>query len=449
MTTIPGPKQHPLTGSLNAMRQDFLQFLVDTARDYGPVAQFRAGPVRMLLLTSPDDIADVLVKRPEAFQKTRSTKRLLAPLLGEGLISLEGSEHRRHRRVMQPAFHLRSVQNYGEGVVTQALAWVGARQPDEVVDILPEMANLMLSIVVNTFFSTALAETDRVRTALHDFSQALDLRVRSPIALPQWLPTKSNQVLRHAVSTLDAVIGRLIEQRRQMADPPADLLTMLLTARDEDTGTPLTDSEIRDEIATIFFAGYETTTTTLAWVWYLLATHPDVHARLVAESESVVRGERPTIQHLQQMPYLDQVIKEVLRLYPAAWLFDREAVADTTLAGYPVRAGQTIFISPYLVHRSAAHFAEPEAFQPERFAGGAEKDLPRFAYFPFGGGPRVCIGQPFALHSLALVLATLIPRLTVTLLPGQTIRPAAAATLVPAAGIRLRLQPVPPPSITA
>lgn len=436
MNTIPGPKGHPVLGSLNAMRGDFLQFLVDTASTYGRISQFRAGPARMVLLTHPDDIADVLVKRADLFQKTRSTKRLLSPLLGEGLISLEGGEHRHHRRVMQPAFHARHVHQYSQMVVTQTLAWLAQQPNGAVVNIVPTTANLMLNIVVATFFSGTLANTDQVRSALHAFSEALDLRVRSPLPLPGWLPTHSNRTLHRAVTALDTVITALIADRRHQPDASPDLLTMLLMTRDDETGQALSDAEIRDEIATIFFAGYETTTTTLSWLWYLLATHPDVQQTLRADIQQATHGDMPDIQH---MPYLDQVIREVLRLYPAAWLFDREPTEETTLAGCTVRAGQTLFISPYLVQRSPEWFDAPDQFRPERFRGGLEKSLPRFAYFPFGGGPRICIGQPFALHSIALIVATLLPRLTFEVLPGQSIRPAAAATLVPAEGIHMRV----------
>lgn len=433
---IPGPTGQPFLGSINAMRQDFLQFLIDTARDYGPVSRFRAGPASMVLLTNPDDIAEVLVKRGELFHKTRSTKRILAALLGDGLISLENSAHKRHRQIMQPSFHTRQVQNYTESVLHHTQAWLNQRMNGETLDLLPSFADLMLNIVVDTFFSASLTETQPIRAALQSFSKAMDLRVRSPIPLPQWLPTKSNRITRHALTTLDRVIYDLIAQRRQMREIPNDLLTGLLNPLDSAEGQKLTDKEIRDEIATIFFAGYETTTTTLAWFWYLLATHAPVWEGLLEERKGISDEDAKTMH--RPPPYLDQVIKETLRLYPAAWLFDREPVEDTAIGGYTIPAGQTIFISPYLVQRSPNYFAEPEHFMPERFVEGAEKNLPRFAYFPFGGGARICIGQTFAQHTLALIVMALLPQLRFELIPGQTIRPAAAATLVPAHGIQMR-----------
>lgn len=437
-TTIPGPIGHPITGSLNAMRTDFLQFLVDTARTYGAVSQFRAGPARMILVNDPEAVGEVLVRSAANFHKTRSTKRLLAPLLGDGLITLEGSEHRRHRLIMQPAFHTRQVAQVGQLVVEFAQRWLDQRHDGELLDIVPAFANLMLDVVIGTFFSTDLGETERVRTALNTFSLALDLRVRSPIPLPRWLPTKHNRILNHALATLDTVVHQLIADRRANPEPPQDLLTMLLTAQDAETGQTLTDQEIRDEIATIFFAGYETTTTTLAWFWYLLTVHPNVRSELRAELMMSVNTDSPAIESIGRLPLLSQTTKEVLRLYPAAWLFDREPVTPTTLAGYEIPAGQTIFISPYLLNRNPEYFDSPGDFRPQRFANDAEKAFPRFAYLPFGAGARICIGQAFAQQTIALVMATLLPAMVFELLPHQIIRPAASATLVPANGIQMR-----------
>lgn len=437
--TIPGPKGHFITGSLGDMRRDFLQFLMTTAADYGRVARFRAGPASMMLVSDPDDIADILVKRADAFHKTGSTKRLLKTLLGDGLISLEGAEHRRHRRLMQPSFHTRQVYSYTEVVMAHARTWLDQRIDGEVFDIVPLMADLTLNIVVDTFFSTQLAETEQIRRALSQFSNALNLRIRSPIPLPGWLPTEGNRIQREALTTLDGAVYALIAARRKDPNPPADLLTGLLMTQDDETGQALTDKEIRDEIATIFFAGYETTTTTMAWVLYLLAVHPDVRERLRDEIMQVTDGEPPDAGHLHRLIYLNQVIKEVLRLYPPAWLFDREPVEDTTIGGFAVPKGQTIFISPYLIHRNPTHFESPEDFQPERFTGGFEKSLPRFAYFPFGGGPRTCIGQTFAQHTLSLLTVALVSQVQFELMPDQSVRPSASATLVPANGIQMRV----------
>ncbi len=438
MKPIPSPSGHFLWGHLNEMRQDFLQFLVNTSRNYGPIAQFRAGPARMVVLTNPDDIADVLVKRAELFHKTRSTKRLLAALLGDGLISREAEAHRQHRRIMQPAFHQRQVQNYTQTILTQTTAWLIKYNDGDILDTLPAFAQLTLSIVIQTFFSAQVEDIALVRQALQSFSEALDLRVRSPIPLPQWLPTHHNRVMRRALTTMDDTIYRLIAQRRRQANPPQDLLTMLLNTQDEETGEALTDTEVRDEIATIFFAGYETTTTTLTWVWYLLATHPDIYTALITEVKTILNSASPSAGELSKMVLLDRVLKETLRLYPAAWLFDRQPIEDVQIGDYIIPRGQTIFISPYLVHRHPDNFDAPDEFRPQRFE--SPHPMHRFAYFPFGGGPRICIGQAFAQHTLMLIMATLLPRLRLTLLPEQMVRPAAAATLVPDRSIKMRVQ---------
>ena len=435
-TEIPGPKGKFLTGNLNEMRQDFLQFLVDTDRDYGPVSQISAGPMRMVILSNPDDIADVLVKRADIFYKTKSTKRLLATLLGEGLISLEGENHKRHRLIMQPAFHTRQVMAYTQVVVNYTRSWINRRKQDEILDIVPSFADLMLDIVIGTFFSTSLAQTPKIRSAMQSFSNALNLQIRSPIPLPKWLPTKLNRTIDEALKTLDGIVYSLLTERREMKNPPADLLTGLITATDEQTGKPLTDKEIRDEIATIFFAGYETTTTTLAWLFYLLTTHPQVADKLKTE---IIQTDINITTSRRQLPYLDAVMKETLRLYPAAWLFDREPKEDVEIGGYNIKKGQTIYISPYLVQRKSDYFEKPTEFIPERFLQNTESTLPHFAYFPFGGGPRVCIGQTFALHTTTLILTTLLPQLQFELMPNQIITPAASATIVPKQGMMMRI----------
>lgn len=434
--TIPGPKGHFLLGNINEMRRDFLQFLVDTDHEYGPISQIKAGPMSMVVISDPDIIAEVLVKRAELFHKTRSTKRLLATLLGDGLISLEGNNHQRHRLIMQPAFHQRQVQSYTQLVVNYTKSWLNQRKQGEVLDIVPSFADLMLDIVIGTFFSTNLTQTPKIRTALQSFSRALDLRIRSPIPLPQWLPTKSNRMVKNALATLDGIVYALLQERHSMKNRPDDLLTGLISATDEITGKPLTDKEIRDEIATIFFAGYETTTTTLAWLWYLLTTHPSVAESLNAE---ITQADSTATISRRQYPYMDAVIKETLRLYPAAWLFDREPTEDVTLGGYYLQKGQTIYISPYIVQRKETYFDNPDQFYPERFYAQSGQALPHFAYFPFGGGTRVCIGQTFALHTTTLILTTLLPHLQFELMPEQIITPAASATIVPKNGMLMRV----------
>lgn len=441
MTTkaIPSPKGQFLLGNINQMRVDFLQFLVDTDREFGPVSKIQAGPVSMVILTDPDDIADVLFKRAELFHKTKSTKRLLANLLGDGLVSLEGDNHQRHRLVMQPAFHQRQIQAYTQTIYNSINAWLKARKTGDVIDVVPAFADLMLDIVIGTFFSTSLAQTQSIRTALQSFGRALELRILNPIPMPQWMPTKVNRATKEAFEALNQVVYALINERRQMKNLPSDLLTALITATDEKTGKPaFTNQEIRDEIATIFFAGYETTTTTLAWIWYLLVSHPEIYNKVRQE---ITTFDNSVTASRRQLPYLDAVIKETLRLYPAAWLFDREPIQDVTIGGYHIPAGQTIYISPYLVQRKADYFENPNIFNPDRFyQQDPTKDLPHFAYFPFGGGSRVCIGQTFAQHTTAMIMNTLIPQLELELLPNQQIVPSASATIVPKNGIMMRVK---------
>lgn len=270
---------------------------------------------------------------------------------------------------------------------------------------------------------------------MQSFSRALDLQIRSPIPLPKWLPTNLNRTIKDALQKLDSIVYALLKERREMKTPPDDLLTGLIYATDEN-GKSLTDKEIRDEIATIFFAGYETTTTNLSWVFYLLATNPTIADKLRTEFKQT---DINVTTSRKQLPYLDAVMKEVLRLYPAAWLFDREPIEDVSLGGYSIKKGQTLYISPYVVQRKAEYFDNPLDFNPNRFLQPSEKELPHFAYFPFGGGPRVCIGQTFAQHTTTLILMNILPSLQLDLIPNQTVIPAASATIVPKNGVMMKV----------
>lgn len=438
--TPPSPPGTRIGGHLTQMRQDFLGFLMEAARSCGPVARFRAGPVQMVLLSEPDLIADVLVKRAELFHKTRSTKRLLGRFLGNGLISLEDMAHRQHRRLMQPAFHKKRIGSYTETIVAHTQQRMDGWQDGAVLDIEQEMTALTLGIVAATLFSADVAgRSQQVMAAMSTFADSLNLRLRSPLPLPDWLPTAANRRQRAAVLAMDELLEGIIRQRRAAGQDRGDLLSMLLESVDEDGSTGLSDREIRDELLTIFFAGHETSASALTWILHLLSQNPQAETRLREELAAVLDGRPPQGEDIARLPWLGQVVREGLRLYPPAWLFDREPVQDVEVGPYHIPKGRTIFISPYVVHRDPRFYEEPEQFRPERFAGDYEAGLPRFAYFPFGGGPRICIGQNFALAEISLILAALLQRVQLSPLPGQQVRPEASATLVTRGGLRMQI----------
>jgi cytochrome P450 len=435
-----GPGSHAFLGSLRDFNRDQLGFYARCAREYGDVVPVRLGPSRGLLIYHPDAIEEVLVARNRDFIKTRGV-RLLRALLGDGLVVAEGDLWLRQRRLMQPAFHRQRVAGYGETMAAYA-AHRAADWPDGgVVEIHEEMMALTRAIVAKTLFDADVSEETR---AIGDASQIVveyfGKRLGSLLALlPVWLPTPANLRLRGAIRRLDQVVYRMIADRRASPADHGDLLSILLQAQDADDGSRMIDCQVRDEVMTLFLAGHETTAVTLSWTWYLLAQHPEVDARLSDELRAVLGGRRPAVADLPALRYTEMVVMESMRLDPPAYGIGREAARPTEVAGYPVPAGGVVIMPTWVVHRDARWFDEPEAFRPERWANDAARHLPRFAYFPFGGGPRQCIGNTFATMEAALILAAIAQRFHLALMPGQQVTPTPYITLRPEPGIRMRL----------
>jgi cytochrome P450 len=299
------------------------------------------------------------------------------------------------------------------------------------------MRALTLQIVVDTVFHADVgAETTRIGQAMVDAGVALAEQIFNPLKaiLPDWLPVPFLRRKRQATAVLDEIVYRMIAERRRSGRDAGDLISMFLFAVDEETGERMSDRQVRDEVATLFIAGHETTALTLGWAWALLARHPEVEARLHTEVDRVLSGRPPSLADLPNLAYTEMIVKETLRLYPPAWMILRQANDDVELGGYRIRRGEIVMSAPYVVQRSPLYYDEPYAFQPERFAPDAsnqplEKRLPRFAYFPFGGGPRICIGNSFAMLEATLALATVAQSFRLTLLPGEPVEPAALLTL--------------------
>jgi cytochrome P450 len=294
-----------------------------------------------------------------------------------------------------------------------------------------------MRIIAKTLFDANLDDTaaigDAITVALHE----VDDRFNRLILLPNWAPTASNRAMKDAVAKLDAIIQRFIDDRRASGEDKGDLLSMLLMARDEDTDGVMTDKQVRDEAMTLFGAGHETTAHALSWTWYALSQHPDAEARLHAELAEVLGGRAPTLEDLPRLKYTEQVVKEAMRLYPPAWTTTREAIADIELGGYPIRKGEVVVLPIYTIHRDPRYFPDPERFDPDRFSPEREKDIPKYAYLPFGGGPRVCIGNAFALMEARLIVATMAQRFSFSVAPGQIIEPQRMFTLRPKNGMRM------------
>ena len=437
----PGPKGHLLIGNLWELNQQRMGFLVNLGNTYGDIAHFRLGPRRHgYMLNNPEYIHSVLVKNASKFNKGPALKRTGGNLVGNGLLSSEGDFHKRQRKLMQPAFHTKRVTSYSEVMVDYTLRMLDTWQAGEQRDMHEEMMKLTLEIVAKTLFDADVSgDAEAIGEAVTIGIDAVNERAGRPFALPRWVPTPKNQQRNAAAALLDETISSIIDERRASGEDKGDLLSMLLLAVDEESGGQMSKEQARAEAMTLFIAGHETTANALAWTWYLLAKHPEVEAKLVAELARVLGGRRPTFEDLAQLPYTEMVLKEAMRLYPPAWLLSRMAMEDVSIGGYDLPKESLIFISPYAMHHDARYFADPERFDPERFAPDRAKEIPSYAYFPFGGGPRVCIGQSFAMMEARLILATIAQRYQFSLEPGYQAELDPTLTLRPRNGIPMHL----------
>ena len=433
----PGPRGHRLLGSLPEIQHDMPQTLLDVTREYGGISRLRVGPTSMYLVADGDLILETIARRPGEFRKSNRTRSSLRGHLGNGLITLEGAEHRRHRRLIQPVMHTQRIAGQAEIMVDLARRRVEAWPDGSEQEVLAEMEDLTLRIVCGALFRIEEdSDAEELVDAVHAFAGSLNLVLRRAFPLPKWLPTRGNRLRRDTVRRVDALVYKLIRRRRRAGVDGGDLLSMLLAAEEHGGASRLSDVEVRDELMTMFFAGHETSAAALTWAFYLLGEHPEVAGRLRAEIAAVL-GERPAeMADLPRLPLLGQVVKETLRLYPPAWVFDRSPLHDLELGGYAIGRGANVLFSPWVAHRDPKHWKAPEQFRPERFAGATP---PRAAYLPFGDGPRLCIGNRFAEAEIALVLATILPRAELTRAGEGAVRPEGDATLRPQSGLRMRV----------
>ncbi|HEX6036468.1 cytochrome P450 [Longimicrobium sp.] len=439
----PGPRDAFPLARLFAFRRDPRGALETLQRTHGDVASFRIGRRRIYLLSHPDLVRDVLVTHHRNFIKSYALQRARV-LLGHGLLTSENPLHMRQRRLAQPAFHRDRVAALARTMVRYAVDAADRWRPGMEVDAGAEMNRLTLAIAGETLLGAGVEdEADEIRGALTD-ALGLFNRLHNPLGeLLDRIPVPGTIRMRRARERLDATIYRAIAQRRASGEAHDDLLGMLLAARDDEgDGGGMTDEQLRDELLTLFLAGHETTANALAWTWHLLDGHPEVEARLHDELRTVLAGRAPTAEDYPRLPFTRAVLAESMRIRPPAWTIGREPREDFEAGGYRVRAGNIVLVSPWIVHRDPRWWSEPEAFRPERWmAPDFEASLPRMAYFPFGGGPRKCIGEGFAWMEGVLALATLAGRWKLRLLPGARVVGEPRITLRPV-GLRMRVERV-------
>lgn len=437
-TLPPGPRGHFLLGVLPEFRRDLLGLFSKCAREYGDVVRLRIPNMPSCLLSHPDHIEYVLVTANKNFKKHK-VWRHLSSLFGNGLLTSEGDFWLRQRRLAQPAFHRAAVATYGDVMVEHTQRMLESWQDGQTRDVHQDMMNLTLQIVAKTLFHADVAkEASDVGKAMEEIMAVFVERFRTPIFISQKIPTPSNRRFTRAVRRLDDIIYGIIGRRRSGGQNPADLLGMLLHAQDED-GSRMTDQQLRDEAINLFLAGHETTAIALSWTWYLLSQDPETETKLAEELQRVLGGRTPAVADLPQLHYTERVVMESMRLYPPAYAFGREALSDCEIGGYRIPAGTTLFISQWIVHHDPRFFETPDAFNPDRWGNDLVKRIPKFAYFPFGGGPRLCIGNNFAMMEAVLLLATIAQKFRLSLLPDHPVVPQPSITLRPKYGMKVVL----------
>ena len=423
MVRPPGPRPAPLAG-VRALRREPLELLSRLA-SYGDIASFRIGPNAGYFLNHPEYAKQVLVTDNHDFMKGRALQEAKR-IVGEGLLTSEGEFHRRQRRLIQPIFHHDRIASYADVMVSYSERASDRWRDGEMRDVYQDMVRLTMAIVAKTLFDTDLEAGDarEVGEALSVAIRMFERYARPFAGLVEHLPLPANRRFRRAREGLDAIVYGMIEHRRAAGATGDDLLSLLLQAQDEGFG--MTDRQVRDETMTLFLAGHETTANALTWTWYLLSQNPEAEARLHEEVDHVAG---------QRLPYTETVFAEAMRLFPPAYGIGRRALRDVEIGGYVIPERSLVVMSQWVMHRDVRWFPEPERFLPECFTEAAKAERPRFAYFPFGGGPRVCIGEPFAWMEGVLVLATIARRWRMRPVPGHTVTPSPRITLRPRDGM--------------
>ncbi len=441
----PGPNNKSLFGSVSNMRRNgILQFYYDTWKEYGDLIRYQIGPMTMHVLVQPEHIQYVLVKNTENFRKGRSHAKIRLAL-GSGLLTSEGPFWQRQRRLMSPTYTPKGVTRFAT-IMTDAaqqmlVRWQEAQRDGSSLKVNAEMMRLTMTIISRSMFGVDISEGyAEVSQALRFILEFASTRSLSFIDPPLWIPTPRNRRMNGALQTIDEFLYGVIAERRN--NPDSDyLLTLLMQARDEETGEYMSEKQLRDEALITFFAGHETTAQLMTWIWYTLARRPDIEEKLHSELAAVLGGRTPTVEDVPNLVYTRRVIDETLRLYPPVAVTARDVEKEDEIGGYEIPAGSMTVLAPYLTHRHPDFWAHPETFDPDHFLPDQIAARPRYAYYPFGAGQRICLGMHFALLEAVLVLAEAAQRFNLRLTSGQDIHPVMVGVMRPSSDLWMTVEP--------
>lgn len=424
-------------GVMSEFNRDTLGFIERCHRDYGDVVRSRFLYVQAYFLYNPADIETILTTNAKNYRKAQSLRSpFFHRLVGNGLVTSEGDFWRRQRRLAQPAFHRQRISSYGDIMVEYTNRALATWKDGEQRDIARDMTRLTLEIVVKTLFNSDVSnDADHVGAMLAEIVKPFASQATLKWIADNRLPTPGHRRYFNAVSEIDRVVFRIIGERRASGTDEGDLLSMLLQAQDED-GSQMSDAQLRDEVMTLFLAGHETTALALSWSWYLLANHPEAEKKFHAELDEVLGGRVPEVADLPKLKYTEMIVKEAMRLYPPAFAVGREAIEETEIGGYRVPRNAQLFAFQWVTHRDPRYFERPAEFEPERWATESIQNLPKYAYFPFGGGPRQCIGNYFAMMEVVLLLATIGQRFKFSLVADHAVELLPVLSLRPKNGIK-------------
>jgi cytochrome P450 len=430
------------TVNLYKFQKDTLGFLAEVAETYGEIAYIKMMAFDFYLLNSPEYVYQALIKQGSKLEKWKRQTDTWANAVGHSTLTMEGEKWKQHRRILNPSFHATTVRRYADLIVEQTRRVLDRWQGTGEQEMMFEMMRTTMSIIADIIFSIKDLEREAadLNQALTAVFEVLTARTTAFQQTPIWAPTPENRRIWAATRTIEGFMLPLIRERRAAGIDHQDILSDLIMAKDEETGTQLTDREIMNELKTLFGAGHETTALMLTWTLYLLATHPEIQEKLQAEVDGVLNGREPTLDDLKQLPYTEQVINESMRLYPPAWsLMVRQAKEEMLFGETRVPAGSVLLIPMWVVHHNASIFSDPLRFDPDRFQGEWRSRYPKYAYFPFGGGPHVCIGSHLAMLEGHLMLPMMVQRYNYHDLPRQPIELQALLTLRPRRGLRIGL----------